>query len=112
MIDYVQNEDGSFASLKINNKAVSKSFLNALNTAVKTTYWKMNTQPTYVSSNFGDGAEIDGLSASVWTWCQRWYRLYSMNTFNVKAWGAPISTYDNMRYLFRDLCPEHWDWTD
>jgi hypothetical protein len=92
----------SFSNIMVENKPVQKSFLNALNKAKETTYWKY-CEP-FTAQNPFSGVEVElitDLEASIYTWTLKWYSRYEyqMDT------EVPVSTYDNMRYLFMALNP-------
>ena len=103
MIDYTRSGDGKFTEIKINGKKVMKSYLNAVNKAIDSGTFTMRPEGTY---SIDDGlfmrCEAGALAYSVFMWTQLWYSRYSMGT-GAKQCPTPISTFDNMRYLLKEL---------
>lgn len=106
MEEFTRSEDGTFLSLKINGEAVMKSKLNALNKAIKTSYWKLYPEGTYTIKSIFSSAEVSSLCYSIYQWTHIWQRKYNAGLFGmpvVKKCETAITTFDNMRYLVNDF---------
>jgi hypothetical protein len=102
MLDIVTLPNGTLESLKVNGKAVQKSFLNAYNKAVTKSgiFKSFPVENNYSASNPFSGAEVElnGFEYSIFRFCINWYAGYQRGNMAV-----PVQTYDNMRYLFLSL---------
>lgn len=106
MEEYTRDTDGTFLSLKVNGKAVGKSKLNALNKAIKTSYWRLYPDGDYTIRSIFSSAEVSALAYSIYQWTEIWQRKYSNGGFGIKVTvkcETPIATFDNMRYLVNDF---------
>jgi hypothetical protein len=94
--------DNSVISVKINGKPIKKSYANALAKAQETEFWVFYNEGRIVKNPFSsDMVELTAFQTSLYKWLIRWYARYEHGVL-----ATPISTYDNMKYLFLEIDPK------
>lgn len=108
---YTKDESGKIVSILVNGKPVKKSYLNAFKKAQMCSYWKPVNFSSIAVNPFSDvKIALNPLETAVYNFVKTWERLYhravNSDTFPIeKVTETPVSTFDNMRYLFNVLNP-------
>ncbi len=105
MANIEYNEDG--VPVKINGKAIMKSYQNAYRKASNTDYFTKfeNRSGLVVRGNL-----LTPLESSIYKWVMDWQVRYEYAYNNkifpiTKATKAPVTTFDDMRYFFSSINP-------
>lgn len=100
----ITKENGKVTGILIDGKPVKKSFLNAFLKAQETSYFTLSKESYVIQNPFSrQTMQVNPLEHTIYTWCKKWERIY--NVQGVKAAGASIQTFDNMRYFALELNP-------
>lgn len=107
-----KDENGEITKIVVNGKPVMRSYVNAFKKAQKCSYWKPVGYSSIAQNPFsGERVTLDPLETAVYNFVKNWERLYNRavdaGTFPIqKITETPVSTFDNMRYLFSAINPE------
>ena len=102
-VEYTKDENGLIVGIKVDGKAVKAGSMRGFKKAQTAVYWTEITEPETVENRFsGKKVELTALEATIYNFCNEWYRRYSNNPM---ALALPIQTYDDMKYFLMELNP-------
>ena len=104
MIEVTQ-ENGKIVSVSFNGKPITAGSMRGLRKAQETPYWRYDGQPGIGYSPFGGSAELEAIELSVYNWCKQWELLWNRYDGDISKCGAPIQTFDDMKYLILETNP-------
>lgn len=100
---YVKDETDTIIDIKVNGKSVKKSSMRGFKKAQKVSFFNLNTQPVVAQNPYsGVTVNLNPLEATIYEFCQRWYRRYSSGMVT----HVPVQTYDDMKYFLLELNPQ------
>ena len=107
MTEYTLDENGKIVTVTYNGKAIKKGYLAAIKKAQELPYWHLYTGEQMYEVQ---GVRLTSFGYSIWSFIRNWERRYSAGgIMGVKYAGAPIQTFDNMRYLLTEITPNGYD---
>lgn len=98
--EYIKNEVDKIIDIKVNGKPVKRSSMRGWKKAQETSYFIRYTAPVIFENPWsGVQVELNPLEASVYEFCDRWYKRYSA----LRQTEVPVQTYDDMKYFLLEL---------
>jgi hypothetical protein len=97
--------DGKITSITIGGKPAKPMYMRGLKKAQDTPYFRLHlVSGTFVNPFSGQEFILTPLEATIYDFCITWYQQYSLG--GPAYAGAPIQTYDDMKYLLLEINSE------
>lgn len=102
---YVKDESGKITDILVNGKPVKRGSMRGMRKAQKCSYFILREQPVDIGTDV-----LNGLEATIFSFIKNWERRYNQalnqGVYPIeKLTGAPVETFDDMRYFFREINP-------
>lgn len=108
---YVKDETGKVTDILVNGKPVKRSSMRGFRKAQKTSYFNLYDDDCLAENPFsGVVVCLNGLEATIYEFCVKWYRRYEFDIrtdkANLKKAEVPYQTYDDMKYFMLEINPQ------